>query len=103
MAKKVQKNKDVLYVQLGKRRNGRIVKAENYDIKEFFDLCLFTAGYKEIIVPDYSWFDKTFNTKKYKFAKRQQLRLKEYFFVNECVTEGMIELIKEDKFGRKKK
>jgi hypothetical protein len=101
--KKQTKNKDVLYVQLGKRRNGRIVKAENYDLDNFLDKCMEVLNPKIIMLPNLSWYDKVFKTKKFLTHERIYHGHRINLLYKAAIKTGMKELIKRDDFGRKKK
>ena len=98
-----KKYNDVLYVQLGKRRNGRIVKAENYELNSFLDECLSALKQVKVKAPSIKWYDKLFNTKKKQYMNeliRQERIIRTYKTILEL---GMHVLIEQDEFGRKKK
>ena len=88
------------FVQLGKTINGKIVKNERYDVEEFCQLVfpvgdLTTHGWIK-----YSWFDKLFNTKKYRDAIKEA---EEWEFIEVAhfrLGEKIRELIDKDKKGK---
>ena len=93
-----------MYVQLGKRyKNGRIAKAENYELDGFFDLCIAQNKGELQVLKMPNKLDRFFRTKRYRRFKTA-LR---YFEAREAFrtlfTKGMKKLIEADEYGRKQK
>ena len=98
-----KKYNDVLYVQLGKRRNGKIVKAENYEVNSFLDECLSVLKPVKVKAPRIKWYDKLFNTKKKQYVDELLRQVRVINTYKAILKIGMCTLIKQDEFGRKKK
>lgn len=91
-----------MYVQLGKRyKNGKIAKAENYDIEEFLDVCFNALDPEPVVLPKVNWLDKIIGTKKYKDYQRIKQHTLIVTLYKVAVKTGMRKLINDDNYGRK--
>lgn len=93
-----------MYVQLGKRyMNGRIAKAENYDLGTFFDRCIDSHEHEKVFIKPPSKWDKFWKTKNYRRFKKAILQHETRETLRILFTEGMVKLINQDEYGRKTK
>jgi len=94
------------FVQLGLKKNGRIVKNEQYTIKQFLEKTEVKIMYGLLDFSKFSFFDYLFNLSSVK-AKlmEQQRKIVNNIFkeIRDETTNKIIELINADAFGRKRK
>lgn len=102
MAKKKQPT-DEMYVQLGKRRNGRIVKAENYELTNFLVRTLANSSLEFFVPRKPTFIERLLNLKANREYERSQNNSKIIWLFNQYCEEGMRVLINKDSFGKKKR
>jgi len=105
--KRVNKGKRVKYLQLGERyTNGRIAKAENYNID---DILSKIKLYIDFEIPDFpenvSWLDRFFHTKRY-IQLLSAIHIEGYNEGFSDANKNMViafkDMIDKDEFGKKK-
>jgi hypothetical protein len=93
--KTMSKEKEQYFIQLGLRKNGRIVKNEQYDIDK-----LARKVFSEFVVPSPNWFDRTFKTKTYRLVMEGKAYVRGYALAVDEFKAGIIRLIDNDVKGK---
>ena len=89
------------FVQLGERKNGRIVKNEQYTVDKFLKLVFPIIAYEE--PHTITWFDRTFKTEKYVESRIRRNLRNQLRFIMQDVHDNILTLIEQDNYGRSKR
>lgn len=97
------KAKEEYFIQVGKRRNGRIVKAENYPVEDFLYRTVANCNYDFEVAKKPSWYQKLFNLSQNKDYKRSKAFSHYLWLLNDAQEQGIFNLILKDSYGKKRK